>query len=70
MRFTGFWANQLRVLLAAAADVLIQEIRLAADLTSLVISQAWTIRERLLKLGARASSSVCRPVVHLPEAFP
>ena len=67
---SGFWANQLRVLLAAAAYVLIQEIRLAAELTSLARAQAWTIRERLLKLGARVVSSVRRLTIHLPEAFP
>jgi hypothetical protein len=66
----GFWANQLRVLLAAAAYVLIQEIHLAAALTSLARAQAWTIRERMLKLGARVVSSVRRLTIHLPEAFP
>src|ERR1019366_6716706 len=67
---TGFWANQLRVLMTAAAYVLMQEIRLAAALTSLARAQAWTIRERLLKLGARVVTSVRRLVIHLPEAFP
>jgi hypothetical protein len=67
---TNFWANQLRVLMAAAAYVLLQEIRLNAALTSLVRAQVWTLRERLLKLGARVSASVRRIVVHLPESFP
>ena len=67
---TGFWANQLRVLMTAAAYVLMQEIRLSAALTSLARAQAWTIRERLLKLGARVVSSVRRLVIHLPKAFP
>jgi len=67
---TGFWANQLRVLMTAAAYVLMQEIRLAAALTSMARAQAWTIRERLLKLGARVVSSVRRLVLHLPQAFP
>jgi len=66
----GFWANQLRVLMTAAAYVLMQEIRLAAALTSLARAQAWTIRERLLKLGARVASSVRRLVIHMPQAFP
>ena len=67
---TSFWANQLRVLMAAAAYVLMQEIRLNADLTTLARAQVWTLRERLLKVGARLVSSVRRIVVHLPESFP
>lgn len=67
---TNFWANQLRVLMAAAAYVLMQEIRLNAALTSLARAQVWTLRERLLKLGAWMVSSVRRIVVHLPESFP
>ena len=67
---TDFWANQLRVLMAAAAYVLLQEIRLNAALTSLARAQVWTLRERLLKLGARIVSTVRRIVVHLPESFP
>jgi hypothetical protein len=38
---TNFWANQLRVLMAAAAYVLLQEIRLNAELTTLARAQAW-----------------------------
>jgi hypothetical protein len=67
---TSFWANQLRVLMAAAAYVLLQEIRLNAALTRLARAQVWTLRERLLKLGARVVASVRRIVVHLPESFP
>lgn len=67
---TSFWANQLRVLMAAAAYVLMQEIRLNAALTTLARAQVWTLRERLLKLGARVVASVRRIVVHLPESFP
>jgi len=67
---TNFWANQLRVLMAAAAYVLLQEIRLNAALTSLSRAQVWTLRERLLKLGARVVSTVRRVVVHLPMSFP
>jgi len=67
---SGFWANQLRVLMATAAYVLMQEIRLNAALTSLARAQVWTLRERLLKLGARVAASVRRIVVHLPESFP
>ena len=67
---TSFWANQLRVLVAAVAYVLMQEIRLNAALTTLARAQVWTLRERLLKLGARVVASVRRIVVHLPESFP
>jgi hypothetical protein len=67
---TNFWANQLRVLMAAAAYVLLQEIRLNAALTSFGRAQVWTLRERLLKLGARMIATVRRVVVHLPESFP
>jgi len=67
---TSFWANQLRVLMAAAAYVLLQEIRLNAALTTLAKAQVWTLRERLLKLGARVVASARRIVVHLPESFP
>lgn len=67
---TNFWANQRRVLMAAAAFVLMQEIRLNAALTTLARAQVWTLRERLLKLGARVVRSARRIVVHLPESFP
>src|ERR1700674_4871667 len=67
---SDFWANQLRVLLTAAAYVLMQELRLKAAHTSCARAQVWTLRERLLKLGARVLVSVRRVVVHLPASFP
>src|SRR5664280_2516887 len=67
---SDFWANQLRVLLTAAAYVLMQELRLHAARTSCARAQVWTLRERLLKLGARVLVSVRRVVVHLPASFP
>src|SRR5450432_2913824 len=67
---SDFWANQFRVLLTAAAYVLLQELRLQAAHTSCARAQVWTIRERLLKLGARVMGSVRRVVVHLPASFP
>ena len=57
---SDFWANQLRVLLTAAAYVLMQELRLKAANTSCSRAQVWTPRERLLKLGARVLVSVLR----------
>ena len=65
-----FWANQFRVLLTAAAYVLMQELRLSAAGTNCARAQVWTLRERFLKLGARVMISVRRMVVHLPQSFP
>ncbi len=65
-----FWANQLRVLLSAAAYVLFQEVRRAAAGTDLARAQVWTLREQLLKLGAHVVVSVRRIVLHLPASFP
>ena len=67
---SDFWANQFRVLLTAAAYVLLQELRLRAAGTDCARAQVWTLRERLLKLGARVLGSVRRVVVHLPASFP
>ena len=67
---SDFWANQFRVLLTAAAYVLMQELRLRAIGTSCARAQVWMLRERLLKLGARVLVSVRRVVVHLPASFP
>ncbi len=62
-----FLANQFRVLLTAAAYVLMQELRRRAGGTSLARAQVSTLRERLLKLGARIECSVRRIVLHLPR---
>ena len=67
---TRFWANQLRVLLAAAAYVLMQELRGAAAGTACARAQVSTLRERLLKLGAWVERSVRRIVLHLPQPAP
>jgi len=65
-----FWANQFRVLLTAAAYVLMQELRLRARHTDCARAQVWMLRERLLKLGAQVLVSVRRVVLHLPASFP
>jgi hypothetical protein len=62
-----FLANQFRVLLTAAAYVLMQELRRRAGGTTLARAQVSTLRERLLKLGARIERSVRRIIVHLPR---
>jgi hypothetical protein len=67
---SDFRANQFRVLLTAAAYVLMQELRLSAANTNCARAQVWTLRERLLKLGARVVVSVRRMVLHLPASFP
>jgi len=65
-----FWANQFRVLMTAAAYVLMQELRLRAARTDCARAQVGILRERLLKLGAYVVVSVRRVVIHLPVSFP
>lgn len=65
-----FRANQLRVLLAAAAYVLLQELRLAARGTAWARAQVATLRLELLKIGVQVVASVRRLVLRLPAAFP
>jgi hypothetical protein len=67
---TSFWANQLRVFMTAAAYVLMQELRLRARRTNCSRAQVWTLRERLLKIGAHVVVSARRIVLHLPSSFP
>jgi Transposase DDE domain group 1 len=67
---TDFLANQLRVLLTAAAYVLFQELRLSARGGEYARAQVTTLRDRLLKLGVWVERSVRRVVLHLPDAFP
>ena len=61
---TRFQANQSRVLMTAAAYVLMQELRLKAR------AQVDTLRLRLLKLGAWIETSLRRIVIHLPRGSP
>ena len=65
-----FWANQLRVLLTAAAYMLMQELRLRAARTVYARTQVTGLRERLLKLGIHVIVSVRRIVLHLPTSTP
>ena len=67
---TSFRANQLRTLMAAAAYVLIQELRWRTRGTGCARAQVSTLRLRLLKLGAWVESSVRRVVIHLPISTP
>jgi hypothetical protein len=65
-----FNANQFRVLLAAAAYALLQELRLAAHGTAWARAQIATLRLELLKMGVQVIVSVRRLVLRLPAAFP
>ena len=67
---TRFWANQFRVLLTAAAYVVLQELRRQAQGTVCANAQVSTLRERLLKLAVWVERSVRRLVLHLPLGAP
>ena len=65
-----FRANQLRVVLVAAAYALLQELRLTARGTAWARAQVATLRLELLKIGVQVVASVRRLVLRLPQAFP
>jgi hypothetical protein len=65
-----FLANQFRVLMTSSAYVFFQELRLRAQRSELGRAQVSTLRERLLKLGARVVETVRRVVFHLPSDYP
>ena len=67
---TSFWANQLRVLMTAAAYVLMQELRSGLAGTASARAQVSILRERFLKIGAHVVASVRQIVLHLPQSFP
>ena len=67
---SSFLANTFRVLLTAAAYVLMQEMRLCLARTRHARTQVAILREHFLKLGAQVLVTVRRIVVHLPQAFP
>jgi hypothetical protein len=67
----AFAANQFRVLLSAAAYVLVETLRrVGLAGTELACAQVPTIRLKLLKIGGRIVRSVRRIVVHLASGFP
>ena len=55
---TNFWANQFRVLMTAAAYVLMQELRSGLAGTGSARAQVSILRQRFLKLGAQMVVSV------------
>jgi len=67
---SNFLANTFRVLLTAAAYVLMQEMRLHLAPTRHARAQVSTLREHFLKLGVQVVVTVRRIVLHLPWSFP
>ena len=67
---TSFLANQLRVFMTAAADVLMQEMRRRAAGTDCAKAQVTTLRERLLKVAVWVQKSVRRIILHFPVNYP
>jgi hypothetical protein len=67
----AFAANQLRLLLASAAYVLLEHLRrVVLAGTELARAQVGTIRLKLLKVAARVVTSVRRVVFHLSSSYP
>jgi len=66
-----FLANQFRVLVSAAAYVLMETLRRVGLCgTELATAQVTTIRLKLLKIGGRIVRSVRRIVLHLASGYP
>jgi len=65
-----FLANQFRLLLHAAAFVLMQGLRGRLAGTELATAQASTLRGKLLKVGARIRQTCRRIWVQLPTSYP
>ena len=67
---TSFLANQLRVLMAAAAFALYQEMRWELRGTELARAQTSTLRLRIVKIAGQLIRSTRRLLVRLPESCP
>lgn len=67
---SSYVANQARVMLTAAAYVLLQELRWELRQTDFARAQVGRMRLCLLKIGARIEESVRRIVMHYPRHFP
>jgi hypothetical protein len=66
-----FAANQFRVLLSAAAYILLQHLRQTALAgTELAEAQVGTIRNKLLKIGGLLKRSARRIILHLAGGYP
>ncbi len=66
---TSFVANQVRVVMTAAAYLLFQELRWRLRKTKLKRAQVGRLRTTLLKVSARVTESVRRIVFHLPTSY-
>jgi hypothetical protein len=68
---TKWWANQMRLLLSSLAYVLVDYVRRVGLVgTELATAQVWTLRERLLKIGAVIIRNTRRIRMLLSSAFP
>ena len=67
---TRFLPNQFRLIMAATAYVLYQELRWRLRHTEARRSQVGRLRLMLLKIGARVVESVRRIVLHFPVSHP
>src|SRR3990172_1040932 len=66
----SFLANQFRLLLHAAACMLMGELQESLAGTRFAKAQIGTLRTRLLKVGARVVETARRIWFHLPSSFP
>lgn len=64
----SFWANQFRVLLSAAAYMLMQELRRRTGDNDLQRAQVPRLRETLLKLGATVRQVTRKLYVSMPDS--
>jgi Transposase DDE domain group 1 len=67
---SSYVANQVRIVEAAAAFVLFQELRARMRGSELRTATVETIREKLLKVAVRVVESVRRIVLSFPESYP
>lgn len=65
-----FLANQMRLLMHAAAATLMTVVQCAAEGTRLAGAQVGTLRLRILKVAARVMQSCRRILFKLPTSFP
>ena len=67
---TSYIANQFRVLLAATAYVLFQDLRAALGNHEFSRLMVGTLRTRLLKIGATVTETARRIVISMPTSYP
>ena len=67
---TSYIANQFRVLLAATAYVLFQDMGTVLGNHEFSRSTVGTLRARLLKIGATVTETARRIVISMPSSYP